>query len=654
MTAAVDPARLAVLRELLIAIVRDMRTTMIRTAHSSVITEGHDFSCALLDGAGELIAQSEDSPAHIFPLARQARLALAHFGGHLDPGDVVIGNDPYQGGTHLNDVALIQPLFAGGRRIAFAVVRGHLADIGGNVPGSISGGAREIYQEGLRIPFAKLIAAGRPVRAIGDLIRANVRLPEASTGDLEAMRACLRTGAARLEALRARVGTAALGRGMAELLALGERRMRAAIAALPAGRYGFEDYFDGDPHTGESVFLRLTVTVAGDRLDCDFSGSAAQVPAPLNCGLTSTETGVFTALKALLDPKSPINGGAFRPIRVTAPMGTIVNAQPPAACGGFGEMRRRIESVTMGALAAAAPANIAGDTKGTSNHVLIGATNPTNRRATVFYEWPAGGTGGFFGGDGSSAMRAYDEGDFGSILPVELVEREHALMVERCELRPDSGGAGQFRGGLGLRRDLRLLAETGVLSVLSDRNRVPPFGVCNGQSGAPNRFRVWRDGAFIAPSEIPGKITGFRLQKGDRLIVETAGGGGYGDARLRAPEAIADDLRQGYVSPQAAAALYGPSAPGGELRLRVVAVDHDRFAKGCRLIGLAPSDLRRLGWSEEGPPGLLELVNPRGAPLRAWAVAARQPAGTVSLGPMVRSFLALDDNAVLAIRPLSA
>jgi N-methylhydantoinase B len=663
---SLDIVTLGVIGELFVSAVREMRVTMIRTAHSSVIYEGHDFSCALLDCNAELVAQSEDSPAHIFPLASQAKMALEFFGDDLHSGDAILVNDPYHSGTHMNDVAMIVPIFVSDRLIAISVVRAHWADIGGMVPGSISGLATEIFQEGLRIPFVKVFERGEPVRGLLNLILANVRVPDESEGDFYAMVSCCATGRRRIEEMVQRFGLPTIEESMRQILERGEQRMRKAISELRPGIYRYEDYFDSDALTGKSVLLRIAVTIDDKGILCDFTGSSEQIQGPLNCSLASSATGTFTALKALLDPHSPINGGAFRPVVVQAPPGTITNAHPPAACGGFGEMRRRIESVTMGALSVAAPRYIAGDTKGTSNHVLIGSTNARRGRRTVFYEWPAGGTGGFLEADGSHAMRAYDEGDFGSIMPVEAVEQEHALLIEKCELRVDSCGDGTHRGGLGLRREIRLLAESGTLSVLSDRNVIPPFGVRGGFAGAPNRFRVLRDGVDLEPSELPGKISGFPLRKDDVVIVETAGGGGYGDPALRDPRAVALDVEQGYISAERAYVRYGLPGPHGsagppvgkrsegEAQVTVRAVGTDEFEDGRRVLRVSEATARLLGLDvKTSAPRLIELVNPGGAPLRAWAKACSKVAdGSVELGPMAMAILKVPEPNRISIRIL--
>ena len=669
MRADIDLITLEVVLEYFISTVREMGKTMIRTAHSSIIYEGHDFSCALLNSGGELIAQSEGSPAHIIPLPWQVREALEFFNDQLNPGDVVLVNDCFSSGTHMNDVAMIVPFFANGRRVAIIVARAHWGDVGGMTPGSISGRATEFFQEGLRIPFIKVFDAGKPVRGLLELILANVRVPEEREGDFYAMLACCHTAQQRLSGLIDRFGVELIEAIMVEHLARAERRMRSALGRIKPGVYTYEDYFDSDNEGGPPVPLRVQLTVRPDAILADFSGSALQVRGPVNCSLAVTAMGTFVALKALLDPYGAINQGAFRPISVDAPKGTTVNANYPAATGGFSEVRRRVESVVMGALAMAAPEYIAGDIKGTANHSYISSNHPVHGRTTIFYEYPSGGTGGFLEHDGSDTIRAYDEGDFTSIQPVEAVEMEHGLRVERCELRSDSCGDGKTRGGLGLRRAVTVLGTEGTFSELSDRNVVPPFGVCGGHAAAPNNFYVMRNGTRIAPSSIPGKVSAFPLKQGDTVVFETAGGGGYGIAHERDEEKVLRDVLEGYLTPERARERYGVVVAGSSVdrqktrqqrqaltdnvrRLTIATGTCDDFDRGRRICYLSDQDMRRWGISEEA---LVELVNPLGAPLRAWArVKCSVGQGTLHLGAIGRSVLAINAGDMVELRVLSA
>jgi N-methylhydantoinase B len=662
-----DLITLEVVQEYLVSTVREMRVTMIRTAHSSIIYEGHDLSCALLNAQGDLVAQSEDSPAHILPLPWQVREAKAFFGSDLHEGDVILVNDPYASGTHLNDVAMIVPHFHGGELLAFVVTRAHWADIGGMTPGSISGQASEVFQEGLRLPFIKVHERGKPVDPLLRVIFSNVRVPEEREGDFYAMLACCNTAERRLDELVVRFGLDVIRSCVSELIDRGERRMRRAIAAIPDGVYRYEDYLDSDSLTGNPVLLTVAVHVKGDVLNVDFAGSSSQVAGPTNGSLAVTAMGTFVALKALLDPSGPINHGAFRPVTVTAPAGTIVNVQPPGAVGGYTEIRRRVESVIMGALARAVPKYAAGDIKGASNHTYIGSYNAARDRTTIFYEYPAGGTGGFLESDGNHTLRAYDEGDFASIQPAEAVEMEHALLVEECSMRQDSCGDGRHRGGLGMHREIRLLADSGRFSELSDRNIVPPYGVCGGHSAAPNRFYVRRGQDVVAPTNVPGKISGFLLHRNDIVVLESAGGGGYGLAIERSPQMVAADLRQGYITEEKAAGVYGVVFQKGHIdeaataRLRskiargaiklTIAEGKDVYEDGRRICPLAAADVCRLG----GNLALIEIVTSSGAPLRAWIKPSESTRpGTLPLGSIGRSILAVDTSDQVEVRVLAA
>lgn len=667
-SASVDLITLEVIQQFLVATVREMRATVIRTAHSSVIYEGMDFSCAILDEEAALLALSESGPAHIVPLPAQVQEARAYFKGKLEPGDVLLVNDPYTSGTHLNDVAMVIPLFYGGELLAFMATRAHWGDVGGMYPGSISGRATEIFQEGLRIPFVKVYRNGEPVPGMLELILANVRSPEDTAGDFHAMLASCHTAQVRLTELLDRYGTAVVRACTRRLLDRAEQRMRTAIERIQPGTYYYEDYLDSDNVGVRPVLVRVAITVAGNALTVDFSGSSPQVQGPVNCSMAVTAASTFVALKALLDPNGYVNQGSFRPTTISAPKGTVTNVINPGAVGGFSEMRRRIESIVIGALATAAPAYVAGDNKGSANHAYIGSQDRSGRRRTIFYEYPSGGTGGFLEHDGSSAMRAWDEGDFSSIQPVETVEHEHNLLVEFCELRRDSAGAGLHRGGLGLRRAVRQLGAQGTFSALSDRNILTPFGVCGGLSGAPNRFVVLRGELEVEPSSIPGKVSGFSLLQDDAVLMESAGGGGYGDPLERDVALVARDVHEGYVSRTSAKDIYGVVLQDDgrvddagtvrqrallrdqRVRLTIEEADVDAFADGNRKCLIHRQTLAQLG-AAVGTP--MEFVSARGAPLRAWfGVSDTISPGSVAMGPIGRAILDARPGTSIEIRLL--
>src|SRR5437667_442334 len=342
-----------------------------------------------------------------------------------------------------------------------------------------------------------------------------------------------------------------------------ERRMRAAIGALRDGDYVYEAHLEAGRDRLEPLTVRARVTVAGETITVDLTGTSPQTAGPTNVGPAMAPTGAFTIIKSFLDPGSDVNSGAFRPLTVITPPGTIVNANPPAPCGGMVEVKYCVETAVMGALAPALDGKMAGDLKGGGNHCYVGGPHPRTGETFIFYEYPAGGTGAFEGGDGSSTVRTWTESDMTTLQPIEAVEQLYPVRIERTALREDSGGPGQWRGGLGLTREVRIQTVGAQLSVLAEKAVLPPFGVCGGGAGATNRFWVRRDGRRVETSPLPGKVSGFPLEPGDVLLMESSGGGGFGDALERDPAQVAADLLEGYVTPAAAEAIYGVVLHGG-------------------------------------------------------------------------------------------
>jgi N-methylhydantoinase B len=630
----IDPITLEVIREAFVSTVREMRVTLVRTAYSSILYEGEDFSCVLMDGDAQIVAMSkgQDHPLHIVPIGWSMKAVREKFGDDIHPGDIFLHNDPYTGGTHLNDVAMLYPLFADGRLFVFPVVRAHWGDVGGMSPGSLSGGATEIFQEGVRIPPIRIVERGRPNEAAQELIFANMRGPRERRGDFDAMLGTCRTAAGRIEALAARYGTATVREAVAELMDRAEQRMRAAIRALPDGEYRYEAHLESGRERLEPLTVRARVAVRGDTITVDLTGTSPQTAGPTNVGPAMAPTGAFTIVKAFLDPGADVNSGAFRPLSVITPPGTIVNAQPPAPCGGMVEVKYCVESAVMGALAQALGGKVAGDLKGGGNHCYVGGPHPRTGETFIFYEYPAGGTGAFDGGDGSNTVRTWTESDMTTLQPIEAVEQLYPVRIERTALREDSGGAGRTRGGLGLTREVRILVPDSQLSVLAEKAVLPPFGVCGGGAGATNRFWVRRDGVAVQPSPLPGKVSGFPLQPEDVLVMDSSGGGGFGDALERDPARVAADVAEGYVTRAAAATTYGvvfaddgtvdaqatrrqrETLSTARIRVTLTAADDLAVERG-RAIRLEAGAARRLG---VGVGAVVELVNPRGAPLRTW------------------------------------
>ncbi len=636
MSATIDPITLEVLTQALISAVREMRATVCRTASSVAIYDAKDFSCGLFGPDSQVVAQSEDIGSHVVPLPWSVRSAMEKLGDTLAPGDVILVNDPYTGGTHLNDVTIIYPVFRDGKLIFFPAVRAHWADVGGMVPGSMSGKATEIYQEGIRIPPVKIIEGGKMNAAALDLLLANMRVPDERLGDLQASISACRVAEMRIHEICERHGVAKLMEAVRLDLDRAEARMRACIADLPDGTSYYEDYletFIGGNF--EPLLLPLALTIKGDRMVADFTGASPQVPFPVNSTAAVSAASVFIAVKSIFDPKAPLNQGSFRPIEVIAPPGTIVNVQRPAPAGSHGEIRKRVIATMVGALSQVAPDRVAGDLCRTSFHNLLGGYDTRTKREWVHYEWSAGGNGAFAENDGPSAMATIDWGDLVTVQSSEVMETRMPLLVDSSRLAVDSGGAGTTRGGLSMQRTLRVLAPEARYSLLSDGAIVPAFGVVGGLPGFP--VGSWVDrGGVIEDFDTPGKIAGHFVEEGAAVVVRSAGGGGYGDPLLRAPEQVADDVREGYVSPNAAGKLYGvvlkadgtaDIAATEALRRRLrdarfyltATLDDDVFQPGPvsrrRICRLNPADAAAGRFHEDD---VVEFDAGHAAPLRAW------------------------------------
>jgi N-methylhydantoinase B len=669
---AIDPITLEVVCEGLIAIVREMRATVIRASYSPVIWELDDFSCALFDATAQMIAQSEDHPGHVLPMPWSVRCAMEDFAGDVRPGDIILLNDPYRGGTHLNDVTMLYPVFEEGELFIFPAVRAHWADVGGMTPGSYSGLSTSIYQEGVRIPPIKIYEEGRLNQAAMALLLSNMRLPEDRLGDFNAAQGACRVAEGRIRKLLSRYGRKTVLDCIALHLDRSERRLRARIAALPDGEYVHEDYLEFyEDGRLDPVLMRLALTVKGDEIIADFTGSSPQVPGVVNSSLATTGAGVFVAIKSTLDPAGPINHGVFRPIRLVAPEASIVDVRPDAPAGAHGEVRKRAVSVTLAALAQVVPDLVSGDLCGTSFPNAIGGYDPLRRRHYVYYEAPAGGNGGFREDDGSSAHGNIDFGNIRTIQTAEALENGMPFLVERCELRMDSGGEGRMRGGLGMRRELRLLAGEGRYSALADRAQIPPFGVGGAGPAAPVKVSVIRQGAEIEFTT-PGKVTGYPLVSQDVVIMQSAGGGGYGDPLARDPERVRDDVAAGRVSPARARDGYGvvftavgevdqdatrarrAGLAAARVRLPVRADEREAYTgvRGKhRVLRLGPALASRLGVARGD---LVELHGRHAAPVRAWVIIdAGERGAEVPLDALGRRMLGVDPGDVVELRRLA-
>ncbi len=655
----------SIVEELLVSIVREMRATFSRSAFSSVISEGHDFSCVLLSPVGELVAMSEDHPGHTFPLAFAANDILQKFADNMEEGDIFIVNDPYICGTHLNDVAIFAPRIRQGRLGIFPAIRAHWADIGGGSAGSLGGNTSNIFMEGLIIPPIKIVSRGEINQYCVDLIMANVRDRRDRIGDLMATLGTCHIASERLDQLEAKQGRDVIEAITNQILDRTEQRVRSAIYKLPRGRFLFENYTDNDGVSTEPQRASLAMHVKEGEIHCDFSGTSAQAPGPLNGGPAMVATACFMILKSYLDPKAPVNAGCFRPLTVNAPLGTFLNAKYPAAMGGAGDLRRTVESCVIGALAQIIPERICGENKGTANHCYMSGINPFLQEHYICYEYPAGGIGAADELDGDHAVRTLTEGDFNTVLPVESLETIFPARVLESGLRENSCGDGEWRGGLGMQRKVLEQGIDMFLSVLSERVVVPPFGVNGGASGMGNRFTVLRGDSEIEPSQVPGKATAFPLRGGDVLWLRSAGGGGFGDPLRRDPERVLADVQAGYITASHACERYGVVICEGNIDvgeterlrhaiaasrciLRVRLEAGDTYFKNRRLCRLSNTTAAAHHIADGQ---LVEYVPTLGAPLRAWAKIDANLSGNVTpIGPIGADILRLADSADIVVR----
>jgi N-methylhydantoinase B len=551
MSAGVDPITLGVIWGALQSIAVEIGTTVHKTAYSEQAREGQDFSVALFDAAGRMVAQGPYSPGHMGAMSFAVKNALAaHPVETLRPGDGILLNDPLLGSGHLPDFFITQPAFHDGELIGFAVNILHHTDVGGARPGSQAvEGIFDYFQEGLRIPPTKVWQDYREHEGIIGIIAANTRTPDKVLGDLRAQRSALRVGELRLVELCERYGRTTLFAAMEEIIARTEASMRAAIRAVPDGVYTFQDFLDDCGPGTDPLRVAVAVTVDGDAMAIDYAGSSPQTASGMNSYINYTRSYSYAAVKCLTDPLGPMNEGALRPITVTAPEGSFLNPRPPAGGGPRAVICYRTFEAVIGALARALPERAAAAASHFANPTF-GGWDRARRRRFVAYELVLSGTGARATKDGCEAMSyAFNA----SNIPVEAQEANQPVVIERFELIRDSAGAGTYRGGCGIRRDMRFLADEGKLTNLSERQRFAPYGLYGGESGALARTVV-----NPGPDEelVHGKQSR-EFRYGDVISFQQSGAGGYGDPFSREPSRVLDDVLDDYVSIEAARERYG-------------------------------------------------------------------------------------------------
>ena len=525
-----DPVRLEIFKNLFHSVAEEMGAALRRSAFSANIKERRDYSCAVFDSAGEVLAMGDHMPVHLGSMPRSVQAALEAF--DLRPGDVALLNDPYAGGTHLPDLTLVMPVFApsarNSRRPLFYIAnRAHHADIGGAQAGSM-GLSREIFEEGLRIPPVRILQEGHIVRDTMAMLLANVRTPREREGDLTAQIASCRIGERRLMALVRKYGGREVFAYGRHLLDYSARLMASTISSIPDGRYEAEDLLDDDGVSNEPQRIQVTIRIRGKNAEVDFTGSSPQCDGSVNAVAAIAESAVFYVFRCLVDEAVPATSGLMRTIRVIAPAGTIVNASPPAAvASGNVETSQRLVDTLLKALARAIPTRIPAASQGTMNNLTFGGVDPRrNGQPFTYYETIGGGTGGGPGRAGNSGVQSHMTNTLNT--PVEVLEHVYPVRVRRYALRRGSGGRGEFAGGEGIVREIEMLTDM-QMAILSDRRKVGPYGLAGGFSGKPGKNDLIVRGR---PQRLPSKCSA-RIPSGAIVRIETPGGGGWGNQKLK-------------------------------------------------------------------------------------------------------------------------
>ena len=522
----VDPISLEVFKDLFISVCEEMGVALQRTAYSPNIKERRDFSCAMFDPEGQMVAQAAHIPVHLGAMPASVEAAVDAFAGSFQAGDVVMLNDPYLGGTHLPDITMVAPVFIeeGGQHhmAGFVANRGHHADLGGMTPGSLPL-STELYQEGVIIPPLKLVRRGRLNKDVVELICRNSRTPKERKGDLAAQIASIRVGEKRLQEIVARYGRDVAAVHMTALLDYSERLVRAAISLIPDGTYRYTDYMDDDGVTDQPVPISVAVTIDGDSITVDFTGTSPQRSGCINAPLAVTVSAVLYMIQCIAGAEVPPNQGVLRPVKVIAAQGSLVNPDPQhAVAGGNVETSQRITDVLFAAMAQALPRIMPAASQGTMNSLLVGGHDADRDQPFVYYETIGGGMGARPTKDGVSGIHTHMTNTMNT--PIEAVEFAYPLRLRRYSIRHGSGGAGKFRGGDGLVRDMEFLSKATV-TVLSERRRFTPYGLQGGEPGQTGENVLFRGG--YEEVRLSGKEV-LDVEPGDVLSIHTPGGGGWG------------------------------------------------------------------------------------------------------------------------------
>lgn len=550
----IDPITLEILANAIRSIADETFVALMKSAYSTNIKERRDHSTAILDPRGRLVVQSSAAlPIHIASMSGLMSRLLEKYAGEIHDGDVFVANDPHEaGGTHLPDINYATPVFVQGELLAFVCNIAHHADIGGMTPGSMAGGMSEIFQEGLRIPVIKLFRRGELQQDIMDLLLLNVRVPAERRGDHYAQMAACRLGKRRLLEVVSTHGASLVRRSFDEIISRTQARLRSAIARITDGVYTFEDVMDGDGVARRDIPIALEATVEGDRIRFDFGGTSPQVPGNINVTMNATQAAVCYALKALLDPEVANNQGVLDAAEIVAEPGSMLNATFPAPVASRAHTCQRIIDVVLGALAKALPERVVAAANGANTTAVFAGTDPRTGSGYLYLETLGGGMGARPFKDGKDGVQVHITNT--SNLPVEAIEMEYPLLVEEYSLVEDSGGAGRYRGGMGLRRVVRPVDHDCIFNGVGERFTHRPWGLFGGEPGGSGRFLV-RDaaGETTRLQDKPGEVA---LENGQCVIVETPGAGGYGSPAERRRDDVDEDRRSGKFSAEYVTAHY--------------------------------------------------------------------------------------------------
>lgn len=551
----IDGILLEVIGNTFMSIAEEMGAVLVKSAYSTNIKERKDCSCALFDAAGNTIAQAEHIPMHLGSMLGLIGEIKRHFKlEEIKPGDMFIANDPYNGGgTHLPDIAVASPVFYDGEIVAFVANIAHHNDVGGRVPGSNAADSDSIYAEGIRIPTVKIFREGELDRDILNLILLNCRVRHIRLGDLNAQFACNKKGVQRMEDVCAKYGKETVALCMEELLDYSERKIRMALSAIPNGSHEFEDYLDSDGLGSDPIKLNVKVAIKDEDIELDFTDNPDQVKGAINLPLSALRASVYYAIRSIVDPSLPSNGGYYRAIHIKSRPGCILGCTEPAACAGRSDTAQRVADMIFGAMSEVVPHQVIAGSNSSITGVYFGGVSPDTGEYYVYMETFGGGSGARFNKDGLSCVQVHMSNT--SNLPIESMEVEFPYMVERYELVTDSGGPGKYRGGLSMSKDIRVLGHDSEFTIKADRQKVPPYGLFGGKPGLPGLITIYPD--TDEARTVDSKKSGNLLKANGVLRCQMPGAGGYGNPLERSRELLIKDLEEGYVSPESAMRDYG-------------------------------------------------------------------------------------------------